>query len=264
MAKKYGFNIKQFEVADPGNEQTAIWQQIKRWNPDYTVLRGWGVMTPVAIKTAAKLGYPVSKIIGNIWSNSENDVVPAGAAAKGYVAIATQGTGREWPMVKTIWEDLYLGKLTGKKEGSARDPEKIVGTGYYNLGISAAIYQIEAIRIAIEKFGKDIPMSGRYMRYGLENLNLTDEKLKEYGVLGMMQNIRTSCKDHTGGHKAKFQQWDGKNWKLITKDWIEADMEEIWPLIYERSKQYAKEHNIKPRNCSDPAEGLNYDIPAKK
>ena len=46
------------------------------------MLRGWGVMVPVALKTAVKVGYPVSQVIGNIWSNSEGDVLPAGAAGK--------------------------------------------------------------------------------------------------------------------------------------------------------------------------------------
>ncbi len=51
------------------------------------MLRGWGVMNPVALKTAAKTGFPVDHIIGNVWSNSEEDVIPAGDAAKGYTAI---------------------------------------------------------------------------------------------------------------------------------------------------------------------------------
>ena len=33
-------------------------------------------MNPVALKTAAKIGFPVDHIIGNIWSNSEEDVIP--------------------------------------------------------------------------------------------------------------------------------------------------------------------------------------------
>ena len=49
---------------------------------DYVVLRGWGVMNPVALKTAQKVGFPADHIIGNVWSNSEEDVIPAGDAAK--------------------------------------------------------------------------------------------------------------------------------------------------------------------------------------
>jgi hypothetical protein len=50
---------------------------IRRIQPDWVILRGWGVMNPVALKTAQKVGYPTNKIIGNIWSNSEEDAAPA-------------------------------------------------------------------------------------------------------------------------------------------------------------------------------------------
>ncbi|MFO0753130.1 MAG: ABC transporter substrate-binding protein [Thermodesulfovibrionales bacterium] len=259
MAKQYGYEIQQIEVAHPGNEQMAIWLNVKRWNPDFVFLRGWGVMVPVAIKTAAKVGYPNSKLIGNIWSNSEADVVPAGAAAKGYVCINTQAPGRQWPLITQLWKDLYEGKLTGgKNEGNMADKEK-VGSVYYNLGVVAGIFHVEAMRVAMAKFGNDIPLNGQYKRYGLENLNFTDDKLKEYGVLGMMQNVKTSCKDHTGGHRAKFTQWDGKQFKTITDKWIEADEDQIWGLIHERSEKYAKENNITPRDCNNPKDVL-YDL----
>src|SRR5689334_9494459 len=90
LARKYGFSVQQIEVPHPGNEQESQWLTIRRAKPDYVVLRGWGVMNPVALKTAVKTGYPVDHIIGNVWSNSEEDVRPAGAAAKGYIAITTQ------------------------------------------------------------------------------------------------------------------------------------------------------------------------------
>ncbi len=90
LSKKYGFDLQQIEVPHPGNEQQSQWLTIRRAKPDYVVLRGWGVMNPVALKTAAKTGFPVDHIIGNVWSNSEEDVIPAGDAAKGYTAITTR------------------------------------------------------------------------------------------------------------------------------------------------------------------------------
>lgn len=44
--------------------------------------------TPVGIKTAARFGIPVERIIGDVWAGSEADVLPAGTAAKGYQALA--------------------------------------------------------------------------------------------------------------------------------------------------------------------------------
>ncbi|TGQ03273.1 ABC transporter substrate-binding protein, partial [Mesorhizobium sp. M2E.F.Ca.ET.219.01.1.1] len=90
LSQKYGFELSQIEVPHPGNEQQAQWLTIRREHPDYVVLRGWGVMNPVALKTAQKTGFPADHIIGNVWSNSEEYVIPAGDAAKGYTAITTQ------------------------------------------------------------------------------------------------------------------------------------------------------------------------------
>lgn len=78
LAKKYGFDLQQIEVPHPGNEQQSQWLTIRRAKPDYVVLRGWGVMNPVALKTAAKTGFPVDHIIGNVWSNSEGTLFPPG------------------------------------------------------------------------------------------------------------------------------------------------------------------------------------------
>jgi branched-chain amino acid transport system substrate-binding protein len=56
LAQKYGFTVQQIEVPHPGNEQESQWLTIRRAKPEYVVLRGWGVMNPVAIKTAQKVG----------------------------------------------------------------------------------------------------------------------------------------------------------------------------------------------------------------
>ena len=52
LAAKYGFTVDQIEVPHPGSEQGAPWLQIGRAHPDRVVLRGWGVMNPVALTTA--------------------------------------------------------------------------------------------------------------------------------------------------------------------------------------------------------------------
>ena len=82
LAKYYGFEDIQIPVPHPGNDQTAQWARIRQLKPDWVFVRGWGVMTPVAIKTAAKTGFPVDHVIGGIWSSSEEDVIPAGPVAK--------------------------------------------------------------------------------------------------------------------------------------------------------------------------------------
>src|SRR3954470_5246714 len=89
-------------------------------------LRGWGVMTPVAIKTAARVGFPVDRIIGDVWSSSEEDVIPAGNAAKGYLSITTYPAGADFELHKRI-------KAAVVDQGkSALKNLKSFGSVYYN------------------------------------------------------------------------------------------------------------------------------------
>ena len=80
---------------------------------------------------------------------------------------------------------------------------------------------VEAIRTAQEKFGKK-PLTGEQVRWGLENLDSTAERIKELGFEGMLRPIKVSCADHEGAREARVQQWDGKDWKIIS-DWYTAD-----------------------------------------
>ncbi len=146
LKDKYGFEVQQIEVPHPGNEQQAQWLTIRRAKPDYVILRGWGVMNPVAIKTAQKTGFPVDRIIGNVWSNSEEDVIPAGDAAIGYTAITTQASGADYPVLKEVVKTVYD---AGK--GNLEDKKRI-GSVYHNLGIVNGILNVEAVRIAQAQF----------------------------------------------------------------------------------------------------------------
>ena len=85
----------------------------------------------------------------------------------------------------------------------------------YNRGMVNAMLGVEAIRTAQEKFGKK-PLTGEQIRWGLENLNLTEARIKELGFEGMMKPIKFTCKDHQGADQARIQQWDGKAWKIIS------------------------------------------------
>jgi branched-chain amino acid transport system substrate-binding protein len=55
------------------------------------------------------------------------------------------------------------------------------GEVLYNRGVINAVYDTEAIRIAMAKFGNK-PLTGEQVRWGLENLELTEQRLKELGL----------------------------------------------------------------------------------
>ncbi|MGZ8252370.1 MAG: ABC transporter substrate-binding protein [Methylophilaceae bacterium] len=242
LAKKYGFELTLLEVPHPGNEQQSQWLSIRRAKPDWVILRGWGVMNPVALKTAQKTGFPADHIIGNIWSNSEDDAAPAGSAAKGFISITTHPSGTNFPVLQDI--DKYVVKA-GK--GNLQDSKRF-GTVYYNLGVVNGILNVEAIKVAQAKFGKR-PLTGEEVRWGFENIKLDDARLKQLGAYGLVQPLKLSCADHEGGGAVRFQQWDGKQWKVIS-DWVQADRKLLRPIIEESSHQYAKEKGITPRNCA--------------
>src|SRR5690606_2282280 len=157
LAEKYGFELTHIEVPHPGNEQQSQWLNIRRIKPDYVILRGWGVMNPVALKTAAKTGFPVNRIIGNIWSNSEDDVAPAGAAGKGYISITTHPSGPDFPVLQDIQK-----YVVNKGLGNLQDAKRF-GNVYYNLGVVNGILNVEAIRTAQARFGNR-PLTGEEVR----------------------------------------------------------------------------------------------------
>jgi branched-chain amino acid transport system substrate-binding protein len=127
------------------------------------------------------------------------------------------------------------------------DDPKRVGSVYYNLGVINGILNVEALGTAQRKFGKK-PLTGEQVRWGFENLNIDEARLKELGALGLLQQIKLSCADHEGGGRIRFQQWDGEKWQVVT-DWIAADRELLRPIIEESAAKYAKEKGITPRDC---------------
>jgi branched-chain amino acid transport system substrate-binding protein len=242
LARRYGFTVTQIEVPHPGNEQEAQWLEVRRIKPAWVVLRGWGVMTPVAIKTAKKTGFPVDRIIGNIWSNSEEDVTPAGAAAKGYLAITTHPAGADFPVLQAVIKTVY-----GAGKGNVSDRKRI-GSVIYNLGIVNGILNVEAVRIAQEKYGHKA-LTGEQVNWGFDHLVLDDRRIAALGATGLVEPIHVSCSDHEGGGSIKIQQWDGSKW-VIKTDWIAADRKALWPIIEQSANEYAKENHITPRDCS--------------
>jgi branched-chain amino acid transport system substrate-binding protein len=243
QAKKYGFQVTHIAVPHPGNEQQSQWLQVRQIRPDWVILRGWGVMNPTALKAAAKVGFPRTKILGVWWSGAEEDVIPAGDAAKGYIAAGFNAPGSNFPVLRDIQKHVYA-----KGQGELEDNSRL-GSIYYNRGVLWAILTTEAVRTAQGRFGRGQPMTGEQVRWGLENLNIDDKRLKELGAVGFMQPLKLSCADHEGGGQVKFQQWDGRQWKVIT-DWIPSDQKLVRPMIEASAAQYAKEKGITPRDCS--------------
>jgi branched-chain amino acid transport system substrate-binding protein len=238
QAEKYGFEVKHYPVPHPGQEQKAIWLDIKRLRPDWVILRGWGVMNPTALSEAARIGFPRNKILGVWWSGSEEDVIPAGDAAKSYIAAGFHPSGSHFPVVQDIIKYVH-------DRGKGNIDRNRIGTVYHLRGVIHGIVAAESMRTAQAKFGSR-PITGEEMRWGIENLDITEKRIKELGADGLLQPLKVSCQDHEGGGKVKFQQWDGEKWSVIT-DWVDADRALVRPIIEESAAKYAQEKGIEIR-----------------
>ncbi|OJY23641.1 ABC transporter substrate-binding protein [Pandoraea sp. XJJ-1] len=238
-SKIHKFNLIEIPVAHPGNEQGAQWLRIRQENPDYVVFWGWGVMNQTALKAAQKVGYPRDRIVGSWWAGSEEDTIPAGPAAKGYMSATWNVAGKQVPLIADIEKVVY-----GAGKGNLQDSSK-VGSVLYNRGVSAAVATVEALNTAQNKFGKGRVMTPEQVRWALENLNIDAARLKTLGATGLLPDIKTSCEDHEGSGKVRIQQWDGAKWVMVS-DWIEGNRRLIHPLFEASAKQYAKEKGMTP------------------
>ncbi len=241
LSKKYGFELKLLAVDHPGQEQKSTWLQVRRYKPDWVFMSGWGVMNSVAIKEAASIRFPMERFVGNWWSGTESDVIPAGAGAKGYKSTTFHGAGPNYGVHKDIVKHLYGGDTAKAKDNN-------YGEVLYNRGIINAVYTTEAIRTAMKKFGNK-PMTGEQVRWGMENLNLTAERLSALGLKDFAQPHRITCEDHEGNGPVIIQQWDGSKWSMVS-DWIAPMRDVVRPLIEKAAADYAKENKITPRKCS--------------
>jgi branched-chain amino acid transport system substrate-binding protein len=243
-AAMHGFQLSLLPVTSPGVEQKSTWLQIRQQRPDYILLWGWGVMNSTALKEAQAVGYPREKMYGVWWAGAEPDVKDVGMGAKGYNAITMQhGAEPNAPFIKEILE-----KVHGKGQGTG--PKEEVGSVLYVRGAISAMLAVEGVRAAQERFGKGKVMTGEQVRWGLENLNLTQAKLDALGFKGVMRPISTSCQDHMGAAWARIHTWDGTKWQF-TSDWYQADEQIIKPMVRAAADKYAAEKKIQRRTPQD-------------
>ena len=93
QAAQYGFAVQHLAVQPPGLDQKATWLRVKVAQPDWVILRSTGVMTPTALKEAAQVGVPRDKIVGTQATCAEQDMVPAGEAAIGFICASFLARG---------------------------------------------------------------------------------------------------------------------------------------------------------------------------
>jgi branched-chain amino acid transport system substrate-binding protein len=242
LAQRHGYETLKIPVTPPGQTMESQWLQIRQAKPDYVIVWTYGVMSTVALKTAAKMGFPRDKLLGVWWAGSEEDVVPAGDAAKGYVSASFTASGMGFPIMQDIKSKVY-----GAKKGNLEDPSRL-GNVMYTRGVVYGMILVEALRNAQNRYGKGKVMTTEQVRWGLEHLDLTEARIKELGAPGLFPAIKTSCADHEGSGMVKFQRWDGTGFKQVTP-FMAGDRALVRKMVEETAAKYAAEKKIQPRDC---------------
>lgn len=244
IAQQWGFKLVEIAIAPPGLEQQSQWLQIRREKADWVTFWGAGSgMNSTAITTAARVGFPREKMLYVTFGGAEEDMIPAGPAAKGTFVAANAVPGK-WPLIQDIEKVVY-----GAGKGNLQNPERL-GTAYYNRGVGAAIMWVEALKNAQrihKKTGKAV--TGAEFRDGYEALDISEAKQKELGVHGMLSPFKFSCAKHDGAEHWRLMQWNGAKFDIVS-DWIgPTDPKFIRTQIESSAAKYAKENNLAVRAC---------------
>jgi branched-chain amino acid transport system substrate-binding protein len=210
--------------------QSSLWLNVRRDRPDWIYIQGWGAMNPTAVKEAAKINFPMNRLVGTWWSGGDDDARAGGDQAKGYSQVTFTAAGAEFPVMQDIIKHVVdKGKSTGPKDK--------VGEMLYNRGVYNSIIMAEGIRTAQQLTGKK-QVTGEDVRRGMENLNVTTARLKEIGAEGMVAPIRTTCSEHSGHHQLFIASWDGKKW-VKSGDWTDPLKTQVKDLINKEAQAYA-------------------------
>ena len=67
LSQKLGYTFENFPYTPPGNDQSAIWPQVRRAKPDWVVFWGAGVGQTTALSEAIRNGIPIDRLSSSVW-----------------------------------------------------------------------------------------------------------------------------------------------------------------------------------------------------
>ena len=240
MAGQSGFELLPIPVGiSQMQNQSAQWLQIRRERPDYVIMWGWGAMNAAAIQEAVKTRYPMDQFIGVWWASQDEDLALVGADGAGYRAISWSQPQPDAPIMADL--------KTHVIDKGLSDASNVNGV-FYQRGLVISMILAEGIRTAQEMHGT-AAITASQLRDGLENLNVTEERLAELGMSGMVPPFATSCADHTGHSGGWMLKWDGEKF-VRDSDLLIPDRALIEPLEVEKAAEYAEANAPWPTNES--------------
>jgi branched-chain amino acid transport system substrate-binding protein len=217
------FDFQTFPFPVPGNDQSAAFAQIRRYQPDWVVLWSFSPLNPISFREMQRNGIPIERMVTGNWIN-EVDINNFGAAAaKGLKRSAVVSGGAEHPLVQDILRELY-------DKGKGNGDRKLVADSYYNTGLAVYSSAFEGVRLAIKTQGW--PLTPEKIRQGMY-------RLKNHDAKGFMAPITVTPQDHGGGGKTRTDMWDGTKWVPQTP-WFADYTGLVSTLIKANSADFAK------------------------
>lgn len=241
-AAEYGFEFLPIPVGlKEMQNQSAQWLQIRRERPDNVIMWGWGAMNAGAISEAVKTKYPMDQFIGVWWSGHSADLALVGEDGAGYKTITWSKPVADAGVMAALQEHVID---TGMTASSAEERAGV----FYSRGVVMSMILAEGIAAAQAEYGVG-EINAEQLRWGLENLNVTDERLAELGMTGMVPPFATSCSDHTGHSGGWMLEWNGSEFVQVS-DLLTPDRDAIAPMEAAAAADYAAANAPWPVNDS--------------
>ncbi|WP_417721627.1 ABC transporter substrate-binding protein [Salipiger sp.] len=239
-AKEQGFDLVPIPVGlKEMQNQSAQWLQIRRERPDYVIMWGWGAMNAGAITEAVKTKFPMENMLGVWWSGHDADLKIVGEGGKGYKSVSWSFPNPDAPIMADVKKYVVDEGLTQS------NPEEMEGV-FYQRGLVISMILGEGIRAAQEHTGK-AEIGPEDLRWGLENLDISEARLEELGMTGMVPPFKTTCANHTGHSGGWILEWDGEKF-VKASDLIMPETAAISPLEEASAKEYATANAPWPEN----------------
>jgi branched-chain amino acid transport system substrate-binding protein len=174
----------------------------------------------------------MNQFIGIWWSGLDGDMKLVGDKGKGYRSLSWSLPNNDAPVMQDIKKLVVdAGKSQLNKDAGEFD------WVFYQRGVLISAFLAEGVRGAQAHFNTKV-VDREQLRWGLENLNFDEAKIKALGLDGMIAPFKTSCANHTGHSGAWMLEWDGAKF-VKASELLTADRATIDELVKVKAKEYA-------------------------
>lgn len=223
LAKLKNFEFRTFAYPSPGNEQSATWTEVRRFQPDHVLIWGAGGGQSVSVREAIRNGITPEQIYSVVWFGETDAHNVGDSTVVGLRRFEATVNGTDTPILQRIKEKVID---TGKGAGDAKN----VGSTYYNVGVAGMAMSVEAARLALEHEGA--PLTGAKLKAGFE-------RIADFDAEGLIAPVTFTTKDHQGGGAGRVSQWNGTAWEPVS-DWVAAHQDVVQKLINEGAEAYKR------------------------